>query len=1682
MKRRILAAACLAAGVAASSPPVKVTLKSSWPAPPLLLEIIETVALENPDGFFPFLDRVTDPDIFPPSALTPEATHQYALEVAVGGGWLGEPGAIEAFYHHYLTHTNNSAHECEGGSWVDWYGEAVCDVEKLAQLAGVETIDPSSSPASSAPDSNADTNSNQYTYPRPKLLPFDHVHPSPARTLASDRPPRTAILYAAALSSPDSNFRALHAYLYALSDKPRPHVEYVLRPVPGGQNENNNFLSGYGVSLDLKKMDYLAVDDRHASPQGAKAASTSAEEDVKTDEEEGWTRSSRCLRRIPSPMLSPDGALSEEAIKGNAPHPLLPLAPHHAHPPLAKLPKYMRALALRVPRVPSPQLRDELHVNQLKAQAGISVFWLNGATLPEKDVTALGLLRAVRKERALMGALAGLGLGRGEALAVLTHEGVSGALGEGGGGALDGIFDASDRTEDGEVLVWWNDIEKDSRYAKWSPSIHSILRPLYPGQFHNIRLNLFNIVLVLDLSHPAALHTLTGAVANIVARGLPFRFGVVPLAETEEGTKMAKLFYHSVRNYGRKRTMEFLKAVLATSFIPAGPEPKLDWDAVKTAFETEVLEGTPATEESPVLDFDAIVGSGAAEAGTSADTGISLAQTLERGRSYVERLGAGLAASPMGHGFVNGKHFDMDDNFWRAMQTEIAVQLQHFQEALYSGKISDETTDKISTYFYDLPTSSPRRNRYIFPAPGDLRIVSLPELFSRTRFRITPSTFVYPPETELIPLTTYVVADFDTEEGLQLAREALTSIDDGSKTRLGFVHNPGPGSAARDPAVRSPVSWLLSHLLAKNLLSKATPGRLLRALGLEPPVASGGSDGTQIPLKMEDLTDGVGIAGYSAEEYEAYVRSSRLVARELQLAPGAQALVVNGRVVGPIRLQGTLGALDFKTLESYELRRRVEPVIQALESVRPDFTQSDRASSGASHLDDFLCACGARPRHRNYQMLEDQHSYVLPLLVSINPEVASSAFEIGDNSTALYHIVALIDPLSEVAQRWSSLLEWLSHIPDIYIKVYTNPAEHEEIPLKRFYRYALLPSLAFDADGAEIPTQAIFDDLPIEPIYTLGMDVPPSWLVRPREALYDLDNIQLGSLSPQDTSVDAVFGLDYLVVDGHARDPLTNAPPRGVQLQLLNGDATPVDDTQVVANLGYLQFKAKPGVFQLEIREGRGRDIFVMESWGNEIAVTSFEGLTVYPRLSRVPGMEHEDVLADSEEEDPGSSGIFEDLASRVKSIFNFKEAPAPAALVPVSGQAEINIFTVASGLLYERFVSIMILSVLRNTNSTVKFWFIENFLSPSFLVRIALLRSFIPHLAKAYNFQYELVTYKWPSWLRAQKEKQRIIWAYKILFLDVLFPMDLKKVIFVDADQIVRADLKELVDLDLEGAPYGYTPMGDDNTDMEGFRALYVIDLVRFRKLAAGDILRGSYQQLSADPGSLANLDQDLPNNLQREVPIFLSTRGLVMVRDMVKDRLHRAKTIDLCQNPLTKEPKLARARQIPEWEEYDSEISRFAKKLAEDGIIRSRIVAADANALAASGAGGTQTAIKAPAADADVPPVQHDEAPRDELDRSLDADLAQSIDGLSTILQVNCLSVVLLRLFNIYNAGTEEQWEQEVQNYNEIQLPGLICTVDLFEVPRTVSPLMDSITPSSPNHMCVAGHKPTLRYPGTR
>lgn len=169
---------------------------------------------------------------------------------------------------------------------------------------------------------------------------------------------------------------------------------------------------------------------------------------------------------------------------------------------------------------------------------------------------------------------------------------------------------------------------------------------------------------------------------------------------------------------------------------------------------------------------------------------------------------------------------------------------------------------------------------------------------------------------------------------------------------------------------------------------------------------------------------------------------------------------------------------------------------------------------------------------------------------------------------------------------------------------------------------------------------------------------------------------------------------------------------------------------------------------------------------------------------------------------------------------------------------------------------------------------------------------------------------------------------------------------------QIVRADIKELNDLDLGGAPYAYTPFCDSRKDMEGFRfwkqgywrnhlqhrkyhisALYVVDLRKFRRVAAGDRLRGQYQALSQDPNSLSNLDQDLPNNMIHQVAIkSLPQEWLWCQTWCSEDTFASAKTIDLCNNPQTKEAKLTAAQRIvPEWSGYDAEIKRLLARVEE-------------------------------------------------------------------------------------------------------------------------------------------------------
>jgi len=594
-------------------------------------------------------------------------------------------------------------------------------------------------------------------------------------------------------------------------------------------------------------------------------------------------------------------------------------------------------------------------------------------------------------------------------------------------------------------------------------------------------------------------------------------------------------------------------------------------------------------------------------------------------------------------------------------------------------------------------------------------------------------------------------------------------------------------------------------------------------------------------------------------------------------------------------------------------------------------------------------------------------------------------------------ITAILDPLSEATQRISPILRTIRDDLKLPLTVIIMPRleieEGSALPITSYYRF-VAGSGSTTEDKA-----AVFEGLPTNQVLTIRMDVPEPWDVQQSYAVQDTDNLQCDTQSCGDdayamalrknsggdddddddddkvsstkqdgrdlTKVD--YQLNNLLFFGRCNDLTSGSPPNGLQLTLSDevssmkvDDTVPsseaevlpdgsildttVDtttdrsqsDTLVMKTMGYFQLRANPGVWQLQIaKSSRGAEIFDMITQGGPAPTKK---LKVSSKT-----------LVMKSFVDRGKS-----LSVQRKPGFETAELFANDDTTTQEDEETVHVFSLATGHLYERFLKIMMISVTKRTSVKVKFWLFENFLSPSF-------KASAYAMAKKIGCELEFVTYKWPQWLRGQNEKQRIIWGYKILFLDVLFPLNLKKVIYVDADQVVRGDLKELWDLDLQGAPYGYTPFCQSREETLGYQfwrdgfwtnhlkgkpyhisALYVVDLERFRRELVGDKLRSLYQQLSSDPNNLSNLDQDLPNYAQYMVKIHSLPQDWLWCETWCSDETKAtAKTIDLCNNPEHKEPKVSMAKRIisgdlfdESWIELDAEVDLYENEYLNSAV----------------------------------------------------------------------------------------------------------------------------------------------------
>ncbi|KAI4595123.1 hypothetical protein KJ359_007098 [Pestalotiopsis sp. 9143b] len=1433
----LLAAVCLNANNASAGPSVSVGMKAAFSAPPYLLELLETAAQENATSYFPLLDRVASGHFA--GATTDKLLYEKFLETLQQDGHIHSAEAlstfklalsirsaaprIEAHYQYYDTgvapNLGDSSTDCT--DWVFLEGNQYCS----ADLSGAKQSIESGS--------------------QDRSLPFD-------RKLG--RGPE-AVLYAD-LTKPD--FGSFHA---TLSEKARKgEISYRLRYRPERRELLEKLpVNGYGVELQLKRTDYIVIDDREAETKAETVESANLEVNLDADDEV------TDLKPLSSSELSALGVKAASFImQSDDPfNSLLKLT--------QDFPKYSASFAAH--NESEDFLREHYFNRGQMVPQGMNVLWMNGVQLIERQIDPYTLVDLLRRERKLIQGVTDLGLTGKQAVSLLGNREVTVAKSN----DEVGRFDWRDEIEDGRVILWLNNIEKDKRYAEYPTNLMALMQRTYPGQIPPVRKDLFNLIVPVDFTNPEDVALVVEQLRAFITRLLPIRFGLVPLTPTPEAEQQAKVIYYLIENYGLASLMTYLEACNTGKQLTKVDQSKFE----------KAIKDRDLREEAQPLAYSEIFDSE------------HYAKQIEHAQHWVTRLNAGTPVPPI---FLNGQAIPREKAWLQEMSMKLGQDLQLIQQGIYLGQIDDDMWIP-SLFLEDAPA---RRNIYIFPSKDNqLTVLDVNKVVTEHNdlFSIVPVIEASPDSSKETWAALSVVADFTSQAGLKLLLSALEFRRNNPGIRLDIIHNP-PASENGDRV---------------NVAIKTNVEKLLETENLET---------LEVLLTGEDK---------ASHESSFDMALARFLAAA-NLPHGAQVLLLNGRVIGPIADDVEWTEDDFQQLMEFEQTSRILPVYQAVEAL--NLTDKVSGPLAAAKLTSITALSTISDLPEGIF----ESAPTLRTTIFDDWESAQTMISVGDESTASIHFVAVLNPASEQGQKWAPILKVLSELDGVYLRIFLNPRERmDELPVKRFYRYILDSAPSFDEAGRVQSLVASFKGIPSEALLNLGMDVQPAWLVAAKDSVHDLDNLKLSSIN---ADVEATYELENILIEGHSRDS-TGTPPRGVQV-LLGTESDPhFADTIIMANIGYFQFKANPGYYNIQLKEGRSSDIFTITSVGSqgynaasgdegtEVILMDFQGTTLYPRLQRKPGQELEDVLDES-----GSTAS--DLLSRGLKFAEGILGGSKGKSVSDTEHAEINIFSVASGHLYERMLNIMMVSVMKNTKHTVKFWFIEQFLSPSF-------KEFIPHLAEEYGFKYEMVTYKWPHWLRQQKEKQREIWGYKILFLDVLFPLSLDKVIFVDADQIVRTDMIDLVNLDLDGAPYGFTPMCDSRTEMEGFRfwkqgywanylrglpyhisALYVVDLRRFREIAAGDRLRQQYHTLSADPASLSNLDQDLPNHMQFQIPIHSLPQEWLWCETWCSDESQKeARTIDLCNNPQTKEPKLDRARrQVPEWTIYDEEIAAVAKK----------------------------------------------------------------------------------------------------------------------------------------------------------
>lgn len=411
---------------------------------------------------------------------------------------------------------------------------------------------------------------------------------------------------------------------------------------------------------------------------------------------------------------------------------------------------------------------------------------------------------------------------------------------------------------------------------------------------------------------------------------------------------------------------------------------------------------------------------------------------------FLDRVGLGTFAGPQG--LLNGiplpaAQMNVDD-FEETILTEIMQQTPSIQKSVYKGELTDN--DNVLDYLMNMPHIMPRLNQRILStdeptfidlsgtAFDDLQNVnSLINLSVRDMTATLLSNVKYFSSRQSLQkingkgvhfLTLWVVADLDTERGIELLRNALLYMKSSGGIRVAFIPN-AEGKSIGNKHNLNRLVWAATQ----SLDGLEATSQVLKWLDDSTGVTTKSGN---IPSAVTDLLSAT----------ELHIKMLRVYCqRVLHLSAGQSAVVSNGHLIGPLGETESFTTDDFGLIERFANHQYGDKIRETLQQS----TSGDSTTELSVSSDDILKLIAilvprqqSKSRFSIPKELKDEFS-----AVKLSPKQSHLPY---------FDIVAVLDPASKGAQKLAPILILLRTIINCNMRVFMAAIDkHSDMPVKK---------------------------------------------------------------------------------------------------------------------------------------------------------------------------------------------------------------------------------------------------------------------------------------------------------------------------------------------------------------------------------------------------------------------------------------------------------------------------------------------------------------------------------------------------------------------------------------------------------------------------------------------------------